>query len=254
MPVVITGADSPLGELVVDALVGTALVGTAFDGSGLDLRATVDQRGAVAELVARGVKTAVSDLVDTERFGAVLEDAHTVIHLRGAGTEQLLDGLDDVLAAAPDSGVRRIVTLAGLAGAHDSHAGLRALEASEYDSVVLEVGVVLAPLTDVRTDMPSYDDGSRLVAPLWIGDLVAALVAADRLRDLHGHLRVPAVGVDVVTADELMTMLGVTASPAALASGPSYDLVGDAGKAMQEVLGVRPRALADAVRAALGGL
>lgn len=260
MPVVVTGADSPIGELVLDALVG----------SGLDLRATVEHRRSVADLVARGVKTAVSDLVDTERFGAVLEGAHTVIHLRGAEVDDLLDGVADILAAAPDSGVRRIVTLAGVGGAHDSHPGLRALESSEYDTVVLEVGVVLAQLSDPRAGVPSYDDLSRPVAPLWVGDLVAALVAADRLRDLHGHLRVAAVGCDVVTAGELLSLLGVTApqsptsqsptsqsptsQPPMRRSGSSYDLVGDAGQGMKDTLGVRPRSLADAVQAALGGL
>ncbi|HVE63694.1 MAG TPA: hypothetical protein VNB94_07830 [Mycobacteriales bacterium] len=243
MPVVITGADSPIGALVVDALVG----------SGLDLRATVDDRGAVTPLVARGVKTAVSDLVDTERFGAVLEGAHTVIHLRGDGVAEQLSGIADVLAAAPDSGLRRIVALAGLAGRHDEHPGLRELESSEYDTVVLEVGVVLAPLADPRAELPSYADPNQLVAPLWVGDLVEALVAADRLRDLHGHIRVPAVGRDVVTAGELLSQLGGTPGPTQPAHG-AQDLVGDAGQSLLEVLGVRPRSLAETVRAALAGL
>jgi nucleoside-diphosphate-sugar epimerase len=73
LPVVVTGADTPLGRLVVGRLAG----------QGLDLRATVDSRDAVRPLVDAGVKTAVSDLVDTERFGGVVEGAHTVIHLRG---------------------------------------------------------------------------------------------------------------------------------------------------------------------------
>ena len=243
MPVVVTGADTPLGERVIDALCG----------AGLDLRATVEDRALVPDLVARGVKTAVSDLVDTERFGAVLEDAHTVIHLRGADASQVLDGIDDVLAAAPDSGVRRIVTIAGLAGPSSTHPALRRLDDSEYDTVVLHVGVVLAPLSDPRAELPVLADPGMRIAPLWADDLVAALVAADRVRDIHGHVHLDAVGSDVVTAADLMTRLGI-AVPAATADRSSGDLVGDLGAGLRSALGVVPRPLEDAVRAALDGL
>ncbi len=245
MPVVVTGADTPIGELVVAALVG----------QGLDLRATVDDRALVPGLVALGVKTAVSDLVDTERFGAVLEDAHTVIHLRGSHAGEVLNGIDDVLAAAPDSGVTRIVTIAGLTGAAPAHPALSRLDGSEYDTVVLHVGVVLAPLDDPRAELPSLPDADAQVAPLWIGDLVAALVEADRLRALHGHLHVDAVGSDVVTAGELMRLLGVPArAPAAESGGSTPALVGDLGAALHDLLGVVPRPLDEAVRLALSGL
>jgi len=243
MPVVVTGADTPIGALVIDALCG----------QGLDLRATVDDRSLVADLVARGVKTAVSDLIDTERFGAVLEDAHTVIHLRGSGATEVLDGIDDVLAAAPDSGVERIVTIAGIGSRHDA---LDRLDACEYDTVVLHVGVVLAPLADPRAELPVLPDPHLLTAPLWVEDLVAGLVAADRLRGLHGHRHLDAVGTDVVPAGELLRRLGAVPGLGASAEAPaaSYDLVGDRGAALQQVLGVVPRSLDDAVRAALAGL
>ncbi|HVE98426.1 MAG TPA: hypothetical protein VNA12_04525 [Mycobacteriales bacterium] len=244
MPVVVTGADTPLGERVLAALVG----------QGLDLRATVDDRGAVAPLVAAGVKTAVSDLVDTERFGAVVEGAHTVIHLRGVSADRVLDGVDDVLAALPDSGVQRIVTLAGLAGPAATHPALTALDEADVDTVVLRVGVVLAPLADPRAAAPTFDDPDLELAPLWSGDLVAALVAADRLRDLRGHLSVDAVGADVVNAGRLMELLGVRVPTRDRPPDPGWDLVGDRGRAMAEILGVRPRSLSAAVQAALAGL
>lgn len=244
MPVVVTGADSALGALVVAALIGAAA----------DLRATVDDRGAVAPLLSQGVKTAVSDLVDTERFGAVLEDAHTVIHLRGDDEGSVLDGLADVLAAAPDSGVQRVITVVGLGGGSDDHDQLRALEGSEYDTVVFELGVILAPLVDPRATLPAYDDPHLPVAPLWVGDLVDAIVAADRLRDLHGHVRVPAVGADVVTSAQLVAMLGGAPAPLAAGETRGGGLVGDRGEALRSVLGIVPRPLDDAVRLALDGL
>lgn len=248
MPVVITGADTPIGERVVAAL----------EGQGLDLRATVDDRGRVDDLVARGVKTAVSDLVDTERFGAVVEGAHTVIHLRGGSADAALDGISDVLAALPDSGVARVVTLGALAGPAADHPALGALEEYDVDTVVLRVGVVLAPLVDPRAEAPTFDDPARLVAPLWADDLVAALVAADRLRALRGHLRVDAVGPDPITAAGLMELLGLQPPRwrhVAAAHVSSYgDLVGDRGRGLADVLGVRPRPLSEAVEAALAGL
>lgn len=236
MPVVVTGADTPIGELVVGRLAG----------QGLDLRATVDDRDAVRPLVDRGVRTAVSDLGDAERFGAVVEEAHTVVHLRGGGAGQILDGVPDVLAALPESGVARIVTLAPLGSAHPS---LALLDAAEVDTVVLRVGVVLAPLDDPRAAEPDVCPKSRRVAPLHVADLVSALVAADRLRDLSGHLTVDAVGRDVVTAGELDRLLGLRRSPLRLPRrGGAGDLVGDRGEALRRVLGVEPMPLAEAVR------
>lgn len=241
MPVVVTGADTPLGAMVVDRLTGR----------GLDLRATVETRSRVQPLVDRGVKTAVSDLVDTERFGAVLENAHTVIHLRGGDAGAGLAGLPDVLAALPDSGVQRIVTLTGFG--LEAHPSLAALRDTALDVVVLRVGVVLAPLSDPRADRPHVLPPSRQVAPVYVDDLADALVAADHLRELHGYSEIDAVGRDVVTGRELDELLGtrrglrdrLRRQPDA---GP---MVGDRGARLEQLLGVRPMSLADAVAAAV---
>jgi uncharacterized protein YbjT (DUF2867 family) len=244
LPVVVTGADTPIGRIVVGRLVG----------QGLDLRATVDSRDAVRPLVDAGVKTAVSDLVDTERFGGVVEGAHTVIHLRGVSAHLVLGGVPDVVAALPDSGVRRIVTLGGFG--HEGHPSLAALRATGLDVVVLRVGVVLAPLHDPAAGRPDVPAGTR-VAPLHVDDLAAAIVAADRLRDLRGYLVVDAVGRDVVTGAELDRLLGtrrralsrLAARVGGAGPAGAADLVGDSGAALEAVLGVRPRPLADAVGA-----
>lgn len=250
MPVVVTGADTPLGALVIDRLVG----------AGLDLRATVETRAAVAPLVDRGVKTAVSDLVDTERFGAVIENAHTVIHLRGGSADAILRGIPDVLAALPDSGVERVVTLSGFGP--ESHPSLAALRASGLDVVVLRVGVVLAPRSDPAAERPTVSPASRQVAPLHVGDLADAIVAADRLRDMHGYVQIDGVGRDVTTAGELDRLLGIRPGlidrwrdrgrRADLATfgrptGVAVPLVGDRGEALERVLGIRPMALTDAI-------
>jgi nucleoside-diphosphate-sugar epimerase len=250
VPVVVTGADTPIGRLVVRRL----------SGQGLDLRATVDSRDAVRPLVEAGVKTAVSDLVDTERFGGVVEGAHTVIHLRGGNAFVMLQGIPDVLAALPDSGVERVVTLSGFG--FEQHPSLAALRKSGLDVVLLRVGVVLAPLDDPEASPPNVTPRTRRVAPLHVDDLAAALVAADRLRDLHGYVEVDAVGTEEVTSRELDRLLGTRRGlldrwtsrrmhSGVSAYGPAgpveVHLVGDRGAALVSVLGIRPMPLAEAV-------
>lgn len=106
MPVVVTAADSRLGRLVVARLVA----------DGAEVRAVVEK--PARDL---GVPTAVADWSDAERLGAVLEGAHTVVHLAGRRR------VADLLAAAEDSGVVRIVTTAADA----------ALDAAPYEVVVV---------------------------------------------------------------------------------------------------------------------
>lgn len=89
MPVVVTAAETRLGRLVVARL----------RAEHAEVRAVVDK--PVDDL---GVPTALADWGDAERLGAVLEGAHTVIHL--AGRKRVAD----LLAAAEDSGIVRIVS------------------------------------------------------------------------------------------------------------------------------------------------
>ena len=137
---VVTGADRPLGRAVVETLLARGVP---------EVRATVRARARVPELIGMGVRTAVTDLVDPQRFGAVLEGAHTVIHL---DPEDPLDSWDLLLEAAADTGLRRIVTLCLPSRVPPAECG--------YELVVVRTASV----------RPSR----------W---LVAALVEADRRRD-----------------------------------------------------------------------
>jgi uncharacterized protein YbjT (DUF2867 family) len=89
VPVVVTAAETPLGRRVVAGLLA----------EGAEVRALVDK--PAADL---GVPTSLADWAELERLGAVLEGAHTVVHLAGAKR------VADLLAAAEDSGVVRIVS------------------------------------------------------------------------------------------------------------------------------------------------
>ncbi|MCA1824706.1 MAG: hypothetical protein LC640_10710 [Frankia sp.] len=120
------------------------------------------------------------DFDELVRFGAVLEGAHTVVHVRrGAralGGEDGNGGIADVLSAAEETGVQRIVTLAPATPSADDEAALRELARSDYDTVVFRVG--------------TEPDLTRLAI---------AIVAADEDRDVHGHV----VVVDATGNDPL---------------------------------------------------
>jgi hypothetical protein len=137
VPVVVTAADHPLGRAVVAAL----------SADGVQVRATVRPGSPAAVL---GVPTAVTDFSDGLRAGAVLEGAHTIVHLDAAVPwEWLVD-------AAEDSGVRRMVLVLP-PGAPVPHA-------DGYDVVVVE--------GDVATSGRGEFDR-----------LVTAIVAADARAD-----------------------------------------------------------------------
>ena len=173
MPVVVTGADAPLGAAVV-----VAFLAAAGEGEPVELRATVRDRGAAAELIAAGVRTAVSGLDDPLRLGAVFEGAHTVVHLDDpAGSWDLL------LEAAEDTGVRRLVAVVG------PDAPVPAAPA--YDLVVLRVP-------------PGTPDAA----------VAAAVVAADRRSPVAAvqvtYLEVTDVGATDVQVSEVGPAVGPT--------------------------------------------
>ena len=95
MPVVLTGANTALGQAVLIALREAGVP---------DIRATVPEAAAAAGPRSAGVPTAVSDLSDPLTTGAVLEGAHTIVHLyRPAQTYGWLR------EAAEGTSVRRVV-------------------------------------------------------------------------------------------------------------------------------------------------
>ncbi len=98
MPVVVTGGDHVLARRVVAALL-------ARDARH-EVRVTVRERPHREWYADSGVPVAVSDLSDPLTTGAILEGAHTVVHLeRPRETWQWL------LEAAEGTSVRRIVVV-----------------------------------------------------------------------------------------------------------------------------------------------
>ncbi|GCD95087.1 NAD(P)H-binding protein [Embleya hyalina] len=147
MPVVVTGADQPLGRAVALEL---AL-------SGGEVRATVRDRTAAGALRAAGVRVAVSDLSDPLRLGAVLAGAHTVLHLdRGPdGRGSPADTWEWFLEAVEGTDVQRIVTV---------------LPQPPPASLPGEYELIVRPFPAEAVDRPGF------AAPT----LIRALVEADR--------------------------------------------------------------------------
>lgn len=149
MPVVVTGADRPLGRALVRHLAEAGVP---------DLRAVVRDARRAAPLRAAGARVSVGDLSDPLRLGAVLEGAYTVVHLDTGpdGTGSPLDTWDWLLDAAEDTGLRRIVTVLP--------PGARRPE-SPYETVVV-------PASEAETGIEPGSEPDPA--------LIAALAAADR--------------------------------------------------------------------------
>ena len=97
MPVVLTGAHTALGQAVLSALRAAGVP---------EIRVTVPDPAAAVTTRALGVPTAVSDLSDPLTTGAVLEGAHTVVHLHNPA--QTYGWLRE---AAQGTSVRRVITV-----------------------------------------------------------------------------------------------------------------------------------------------
>jgi hypothetical protein len=106
---------------------------------------------------AAAIRVAVTDLSDPLRLGAVLEGAHTVLHLdRGPdGRGSPADTWEWLLEAAQDTGLRRIVTV---------------LPQPSSRSVVQGYELIVCRFPAAALDRPDYADR----------DLVRELIEADR--------------------------------------------------------------------------
>jgi len=114
MPVVVVGADTPLGARVVAALAGRAG----------EIRAFVSDEAAGAALRERGLKVAVGDVSDASHVGAAALGCFAAVLVEACTTDgRALDFAADPAAvidawagALSEAGVRRIIWLGGAAG------------------------------------------------------------------------------------------------------------------------------------------
>ena len=221
MPVVVTGANGGVGRILVPMLTERG-----------EVRAVVRSRSAAVPLEGGGAKVAVCDLADTPTLRAVMEDAHTVVHLAGG-----LDMPDDdayeaanagtvreALEAAVEADIRRFILLSYSGASPDSeNAYLRSKGRAEQ--AVLESGVeaVVVRATHIHGPGQRWTDemraaatrplaatvigsGRQRLAPVHVEDLAATLAAADdRTGTIRGTYAIG--GPEVLTADEVIDRL-----------------------------------------------
>lgn len=220
MPVVVTGASGCIGRVLVPLIAERG-----------EVRAVIRDASLADVLRASGAKVAVADLTDTPVMATVMAGAHTVVHL--AGGLQLPDDetyesanhvtTRDALEAAGDAGASRFLFLSypGASPA-STNAYLRAkglaeeaVRSSGLDHLILRSTFVYGPgqrwHEELRADalrplaVPVIGSGRQRIAPVHVGDVVAALIAADdRAEPVSGTFGLQ--GPDVVTADELVDL------------------------------------------------
>jgi uncharacterized protein YbjT (DUF2867 family) len=221
VPVVVTGASGGIGRVVVPMLAARG-----------EVRAVVRRNTGADGLRSAGAKVAACDLADTATLATVLDGAHTVVHLAGAlelpdeAAYQAanLRTVQDTLEASVDSGVRRFVFLsypgASAAAANPYLKAKGRAEAAVADSglehVVLRCTHVYGPgqrwFRETRAGATRpllalvIGSGAQRVAPVFVGDVGQAIVAADdRAGSVEGTLGLQ--GPDELTADELADVL-----------------------------------------------
>ncbi len=221
MPVVVTGASGGIGRVLTPLLTARG-----------EVRAIVRDQAFAEGLRAAGAKVAVATLYDSSVLRAIMDGAHTVVHLAGgvdlpddeAYESSNLETTREVLEAAGEASVARLLFLSypGAASA-SQNAFLRAKGLAEeaigsagLDHLILRCTHVYGPgqrwLEDVRTavarslGVPVVGSGRQRIAPVDVRDVAAALVAADDRADpISGTFGLQ--GPDVVTMDEVADLV-----------------------------------------------
>jgi uncharacterized protein YbjT (DUF2867 family) len=231
VPVVVTGASGAVGRRLVPLLVR----------GGSEVRAVIRSSAAADELRADGAKVAVGRLGDVDTVEAVLDGAHTVVHLVGglelpnvaafgpdATQERLYDEANLlptrwVLEAAVEAGVTRFLFLSYPGAAPDaSNPYLRAkglaeddIRASDLQHAIIRSTHIYGPRCRWLEEMAAsarrpvaviVGSGRQRLAPVFVDDVARVLAAADdRAVEVRGTFGLQ--GPDVVTADELIDLL-----------------------------------------------
>jgi uncharacterized protein YbjT (DUF2867 family) len=227
MPVVVTGADTPVGR---------ALIPMLLEG-GSEVRAVVQDAGGAEPLRALGAKVAVVAASDDDTLRAILDDAHTVcllsadLFLPSGETyeETIVESTRAVLRAARKAKVRRVL-LVSYPGASPTSAndflrstGLAedAVRDSSPEHAILRCTHIYgagSPWLDfmVRASRSRpqvvIGSGAQRLAPVYSVDVARALAAADdRAQPVSGTYALE--GPDQVTANELAELLGGSGHP-----------------------------------------
>jgi uncharacterized protein YbjT (DUF2867 family) len=187
-------------------LVGRAAVAALLRQDVEHVRAVVREPAQVPGLRRLGAKVALLDATDPDGLAAAMDGVFTACSLTGSlwsapGEDPyaaVVGPAEVFLAAAGAAGVRRVVvcspaavgTAAGLDPPANPHLAAKAevermVAASGLEHAILRCTHVLGPggrLLDLLAGGPPVKvpgDGRQRVAPVWVGDVAAAIAAAD---------------------------------------------------------------------------
>jgi uncharacterized protein YbjT (DUF2867 family) len=152
MPVIVVGADTPLGEAIVAALVSR----------GGETRAFATDPDRAAALRALGAKVAVGDLSDGSHVGAAAYNTFTAVIVE----ESVFDGrqfsfaadatgvLETWVGAVRDSRVQRVIWVGDSPPSHDAPFAPEFTVVTPDDRPDQEVALEVADLNDRATLLP----------------------------------------------------------------------------------------------------
>jgi uncharacterized protein YbjT (DUF2867 family) len=192
--ILVTGAAGLVGRAAVAALLRQGVE---------HVRAVVREPGQVDRLRRLGAKVALLDATDSDGLAAAMDGVFTACSLTGSlwtrpGEDPYTAVVEPArvfLEAADGAGVRRVVVCSPAALGTDAARGNphlaakaeveRMVAASGVEHAILRCTHVLGPgsrLLDLLangTPVPVPGDGRQRVAPVWVGDVAAAIAAAD---------------------------------------------------------------------------
>jgi uncharacterized protein YbjT (DUF2867 family) len=218
--ILVTGAGGLVGRSAVAALLRQGVE---------HVRAVVRDPAQVGELRRLGAKVALLDATDPDGLRAAMEGVFTACSLTGGlwtrpGEDPyaaVVDPARVLLAAAAAAGVRRVVVCSpaavGSPAAVEANPHLaakaeveRMIAATGLEHAILRCCHVLGPggrLVELlaaagAAPVPVPGDGRQLAAPVWVGDVAAAVAAADDAVELAATWAV--AGPDEVSFDALV--------------------------------------------------
>jgi uncharacterized protein YbjT (DUF2867 family) len=191
--ILVTGAAGLVGRAAVAALLRQGVE---------HVRAVVRDPAQVAGLRRLGAKVALLDATDPDGLAAAMDGVFTACSLTGGlwsrpGEDPyaaVVSPAEVFLAAAAAAGVRRVVACSPAAvttaAAGNPHLAAKAeaermIAASGLEHAILRCAHVLGPgarlleLLAAAEPVPVPGDGRQRVAPVWVGDVAAAIAAAD---------------------------------------------------------------------------
>jgi uncharacterized protein YbjT (DUF2867 family) len=207
-------------------LVGRAAVAALLRQEVEHVRAVVREPGQVAGLRRLGAKVALLDASDPDGLAAAMDGVFTACSLTGGlwprpGEDPYAAVVEPArvfLAAAAAAGVRRVVVcspaaLGPAAPPANPHLAAKAevermVAASGLEHAILRCAHVLGPggrlveLLAGPAPVPVPGDGRQRVAPVWVGDVAAAIAAADDAVELSAAWSL--AGPDEVAFDDLV--------------------------------------------------